>query len=113
MKQEIYIKYNKVFSLKKERNLPFARTRMKEQYAQWNKPGREWQILLATTYVQAKYVKIKAESRTVDAWGWRGWGRGNREVVKRYKVLINAEISPRNLLYSIRPIVNNTALYTF
>lgn len=57
---------------------------------------------------ESKKVKVKAEC----CLGLEEVGRGDRKLlVKGYKVLIKARMRPRNLLYPIRPVVNNIALY--
>ena len=104
-----------LFSLKKGN--PAISNPMDEpggQYTKWNKPDTEGKITaLYHLHKASKIVKrIEAENRMVVA---RGWGSGKRggtnERVQSFSCA--RWISPRDLLYSIEPTVNNTTvLYT-
>ena len=113
----IYIIYTHneiLFTHKKEGNTAIC-DNMDEpggHYPKWNKPDTEGQILYDTTHMMnIKEQNSEADSRigVARVWGEEGTGRiCQRTQSCSYRRWI---VSPRDLLYTTVPVVDNTVLY--
>ena len=88
----------KYYSAIKNEILPFAKTWMDGNggyYARWNKSRTNtvWFHLYVESEKHNKPIKKKKTERPIDRtnwWlsGWGGWGMGEIDKIKRYKLLV-------------------------